>query len=178
MSVKALVGVARRAIRGEEWGSIEFTSTVDGNSVRVHRALDLVAAAKPDRRQAISSDATVPRKMSGKEIKKLRFIRHGTLTRLVNTRLAGFCGKLAMARWREFVTAHRAAAARAERTGTSTSEAALGDATATDAPMPDSPSARPAGPPAPPASPARSAKKPTSKRGNASPGDGKKRGKK
>ena len=44
--------------------------------------------------------------------------------------------------------------------------------------MPDAPSTRPAGSPALPASPARSAKKPTSKRGNASPGDGKKRGKK
>ena len=112
-SVKALVRIAKRVLRSEEWGSVEFRSGIDGNSVRVHRAPDLVPAASPKPRVSPPATAAVeePRKLSRKQLKVLKYRRHGCLTQHFTTRFLRFAMRSAWARWREHVVAKRAATA-------------------------------------------------------------------
>ena len=174
MSVKALVRLAKRAIRGDEWGSVEFSSTHDGNSVRVHRAIDLVPAATrvPKGRPSAALAVTEPGKISGKEKKKLRFIKHGILTR-TNRWLANRAFRAPFDKW-------LAAGANLAPAGTSA-----------DVEMEDGGTAGPAAPPAqlpvavaqPSAvagasTPARASPSASAKRAHVSPGAGKKKGKK
>lgn len=110
-SVKALVRIAKRVIREQEWGSIEFSSSTDGNSIRVHRAPGLARAATPST-PAQPSGATAASDSQGKSDKKarkkLKFIRHGVLSKL-NARLASRAFRGPWGRWCEYVVTQRAA---------------------------------------------------------------------
>ena len=175
MSVKALVRLAKRSIRDAEWGSIEFSSTHEGNSVRVHRAIDLVPAAKPTPKKTPAAPTTAeePQKLSGKMKKKLRFIRHGTLTRMLTSGYlktkalkrgcAAFGGLDSVLRSLFEVLTKQAPA-------TEHKDADMADAISTaDAAQPSAGTG--------PGSPARQARKAT-KRAQSSPGAGKKTGRK
>ena len=111
-SIKALVRIARRALRGHEWSSIEFCSGADGNRVLVHRAMDRTTAARPTlRAPPPAAVAMAPGKLSRKARKTLKFRRHGCLTQLFTVKFPVYAVRRLWARWKSDVEAHRASAA-------------------------------------------------------------------
>ena len=111
LSVKALVRIAARALRGSEWSSIEFHSGPDGNSVRVHRATRATTARAPLAPRAPPSVAAamVSGQLPRKTRKTLRYRRHAGFTRLFAVAKASAMRGL-WARWRKEVEVHRASA--------------------------------------------------------------------
>ena len=104
-SVKALVRIAQRALRGQPWSSIEFHSGTDGNRVRVHRAMGARPAATPALREPPPAAVAMgPGKLSRKELKVLKYRRHGCLTQFFTTKCTVFAMRRLWARWQENIT--------------------------------------------------------------------------
>ena len=177
MSVKALIRVVKASIRNEEWTSVEITSSCDENRVRVHRATPSVPARKPSSKipPPAKTEATEPRIISGRERKKLKFQRHGALTRLLNTRLGLCAWRGWFASWKEHTAAQRAVAKADDAPVDGATDKAdmtdTDDAGASDGAQPAAVGATPAAP----SSPTRPDKA-AAKRQHASPGVGQKRG--
>ena len=111
-SIKALVRIARRALRGQEWSSIEFSSGPDGNCVRVHRAMDKVAAARPaPRAPPPAAAAQAPGQLTRKARKTLQYRRHGCLSQFFTEKFTVHAMRRLWTRWMDEVEAHRASAA-------------------------------------------------------------------
>ena len=89
---------------------MEITSSCDENRVRVHRAMPSAPARMPSSKIPPPAKATEPRMISGRERKKLKFQRHGALTRLLNTRLGLCAWRGWFASWKEHTAAQRAVA--------------------------------------------------------------------
>ena len=95
VSARAVVRLAQRVLRKEQWGSFEITASCDSVSVRVHRATTSTEAARPDSSAPSGAQKTgtgTAQRMSRKRLKSIRRQRHGCLSRLATT------GKIT--RWR------------------------------------------------------------------------------